>query len=276
MLKLGKDDFLLVTFDTLRFDVASEAWQTGLTPNLASWLPHGGWERRYSPATFTYAAHAAFFAGFFPTPAKPGKHPRALGVQFLGSETLTADAVVFDAPDIVSGFRAADYRTICIGGVGFFNKQNPLGNVLPNLFDESYWSPDLGVTNYHSAERQIELAVDRLRSVDSGQRIFLFINLSAMHQPNCHYVAGQTEDSAKTQMAALQYVDTQWTKLMDALLQRGSGAGILCSDHGTAYGEDGYVGHRLAHPVVLEVPYAEIGWGDRRFVTATATASRTR
>jgi hypothetical protein len=33
---------------------------------------------------------------------------------------------------------------------------------------------------------------------------------------------------------------------------------ILCSDHGTAYGEDGYHGHRIAHPVVWEVPYAEM------------------
>ena len=32
---------------------------------------------------------------------------------------------------------------------------------------------------------------------------------------------------------------------------------IVCSDHGTAYGEDGYRGHRLAHPVVWTVPYAE-------------------
>jgi|GEM_PF-4288067 hypothetical protein len=27
---------------------------------------------------------------------------------------------------------------------------------------------------------------------------------------------------------------------------------------GTAYGEDGYHGHRLAHPVVWTVPYAEV------------------
>ena len=33
---------------------------------------------------------------------------------------------------------------------------------------------------------------------------------------------------------------------------------IICSDHGTLYGEDGYVGHRIAHPIVTTVPYAEI------------------
>ena len=32
---------------------------------------------------------------------------------------------------------------------------------------------------------------------------------------------------------------------------------IMCSDHGTAYGEDGHTGHRFAHEVVWTVPYAE-------------------
>ena len=30
----------------------------------------------------------------------------------------------------------------------------------------------------------------------------------------------------------------------------------LPTDHGTAYGEDGFHGHRLAHQVVWDVPYA--------------------
>ena len=32
---------------------------------------------------------------------------------------------------------------------------------------------------------------------------------------------------------------------------------VMCCDHGTAYGEDGYHGHRVAHEVVWTVPYAE-------------------
>jgi hypothetical protein len=45
--------------------------------------------------------------------------------------------------------------------------------------------------------------------------------------------------------------------LFEALRRRGPSAAIVCSDHGTCYGEDGYTGHRLAHPVVWTVPYAE-------------------
>jgi hypothetical protein len=36
---------------------------------------------------------------------------------------------------------------------------------------------------------------------------------------------------------------------------------IICSDHGTLYGEDGHVGHRVAHPAVWTVPYAEFVLG---------------
>ncbi|RYZ80354.1 MAG: metalloenzyme domain-containing protein, partial [Proteobacteria bacterium] len=32
---------------------------------------------------------------------------------------------------------------------------------------------------------------------------------------------------------------------------------VICSDHGTTYGEDGFHGHRVAHPQVWNVPYAE-------------------
>ena len=31
---------------------------------------------------------------------------------------------------------------------------------------------------------------------------------------------------------------------------------IACSDHGEAYGEDGYEGHRIGHSIVWDVPYA--------------------
>lgn len=30
----------------------------------------------------------------------------------------------------------------------------------------------------------------------------------------------------------------------------------MCADHGDAFGEDGYRGRGIAHPMVLNVPYA--------------------
>ena len=79
---IGTHDVLFVTLDTLRYDVAAAALAAGRTPCLAAVLPGGAWERRHSPATFTYAAHAAFFAGFLPTPIAPRQAPAAAGRSF--------------------------------------------------------------------------------------------------------------------------------------------------------------------------------------------------
>jgi Sulfatase len=254
---IGSHDLLFVTLDTLRCDVARDALAAGRTPNLAAVLPGGRWEERHTPGSFTYAAHHAFFAGFLPTPPGPGPHPRLFAARFAGSESTTAATCVFDAPDIVSGLAARGYHTVCIGGVGFFNQQTPLACVLPGLFAESHWRLDLGVADPHSTENQVELAVEILGRRPREERLFLFLNVSALHQPNCIFLPGAERDSPATQAAALAYVDRHLPRLFAALQRRGPALAILCSDHGTAYGEDGCTGHRLAHPVVWTVPYAE-------------------
>jgi hypothetical protein len=254
---VGKYDILFITLDTLRYDAACDALGRSLTPTIAAHLPHHTWEERHSPASFTYAAHQAFFAGFLPTPALPGKHPRLFAANFPGSETTAPTTYVFDTPDIVTGLASVGYHTICIGGVGFFNKQSGLGSVLPSLFMESHWSPALGVTDAHSTANQVAIAVNRLQELPPEQGVFLFINISALHQPNKMYQSGALEDSYETHLAALAYVDGQLPALFDAMRNHHPTFVILCSDHGTAYGEDGYSGHRVGHPVVWTVPYAE-------------------
>jgi hypothetical protein len=254
---VGTHDILFATLDTLRYDVAAELYAAGRIPHLATALPAGGWEKRHSPGNFTFAAHAAFFAGFFPTPACPGQHPRPFALRFPGSETTTNQTAVFDSPDLVSGLRGLGYWTICIGGVGFFNQLTPLGRVLPGLFDESHWSPRLGVTDPRSTEHQVNLALARVANQPQARRVFLFVNVSAIHQPNRCYLPEVAEDCLASHAAALEYVDRHFGRLFAGLRRRGTWLVVLCSDHGTAYGEDGYRGHRLAHPVVWEVPYAE-------------------
>lgn len=259
---LGSHDVLFITLDTLRYDVAMDALRRGETPNLASILPQSGWEKRHTPSTFTFGAHQAFFAGFLPTPACPRNadplaHERLFAARFPGSETTAHRTLVFDAPDIVSGFAAHGYRTICIGGVGFFNKQSPLGMVLPSLFQESWWSEALGVACRESPKNQVVLAMDRLERIAPDERVFLFVNVAACHQPTRIYVAGAEQDSVETQRAALANVDAQLPPLLAAMQRRGPVLAIICSDHGVAFGEDGFAGCRLAHPVVWEVPYVE-------------------
>ncbi|MGJ4926016.1 STM4013/SEN3800 family hydrolase [Bradyrhizobium sp. HKCCYLS2038] len=263
---VGSHDILLITLDTLRYDVAVAALEAGQTPNLAGLLPGGRWEKRHAPASFTYAAHQAFFAGFLPTPARPGPHPRLFAARFAGSATTTATTCELDAPDIVTGLAGRGYHTLCIGGVGFFNKLTPLGSVLPGLFAESHWDETLGVASPQSTERQVALALSRIAALPAAQRLFLFVNVSALHQPNRLFMPGATHDTPASMAAALAYVDRHMPPLFAALTQRAPLLAIICADHGTAYGEDGFHGHRLAHPSVWDVPYAE-------FVCAQAGAS---
>lgn len=251
----GSHDIVFITLDTLRYDVAQRLYDEGGLPVLGPHLPPGGWECRHTPASFTYAAHHAFFAGFLPTPARPGPHARLFATAFGGSETTSIHTCVFDQESIPAGLANLGYRTICIGGVGFFNKLTALGRVLPAMFQESHWHPGMGVENRHSTERQVALAIARLQACEA-QRAFLFMNVSALHKPNRAYLPGCTKDNLDSHAAALRYVDAALAPLLAACAARGPTFAIICSDHGSAYGEEGYQGHRLAHETVWNVPYA--------------------
>lgn len=251
---VGSHDIVFITLDTLRYDVAQDLFAAGELPVLGRFLPATGWERRHSPATFTYAAHQAFFAGFLPTPAAPGRHPRLFASAFAGSETTSPRTFAFEQASIPEALAARGYRTICIGGVGFFNKQTALGRVLPALFQESHWSGGMGVAGRHSTEKQVALACGLL--AQNRQRTFLFINVAALHTPNRAYLPGCRADNIDSHAAALRYVDKALAPLLTACAARAPAFAIVCSDHGSAYGEDGYRGHRVAHDSVWNVPYA--------------------
>lgn len=65
---VGHHDIVMITLDTLRYDVAQKAWSDGELTGLNPYLGIHGWEKRHTPASFTFAAHQAFFSGFLPTP----------------------------------------------------------------------------------------------------------------------------------------------------------------------------------------------------------------
>lgn len=251
---VGSHDLLMITLDTLRYDAAKLEEEN--CPNLCG---TGGWEKRHTPGSFTYAAHHAFFGGFMPTPANTDKasHVRLFHSRNTGLKTHP-HTWLFDTPDIVSGLAAEGYRTICIGGVIFFTKKNPLAKVLPGYFQQSYWRMNFGVTNPRSTEHQVRHALKLLEQAAPEEKLFLFLNVSAIHGPNRYFVEGAREDSVETQRAALRYVDKALGPLFDAMRKRSRPTFCLAfSDHGTCYGEDGYQGHRLAHEAVWNVPYRE-------------------
>lgn len=268
---VGSHDLLFVTLDTLRYDVAVELLETGRLPNLARVLPRDEagrpcWEERHTPGNFTFAAHSAFFAGFLPTPVTAGPHPRLFAARFDGSESSANGTWIYEGrATFVEALADAGYHTACIGGVGFFNPGNTLGTVLPSLFAHAHWSPETSVAAPGSFEAQIAAARSTVAQLDRAQRLFLFVNVPALHQPNWFYLDGAQRDDSlpakgdtrASHAAALEYVDSHIGELFEVMTSRRPCFAIVCSDHGTLYGEDGLTGHRLAHPLVWTVPYAQ-------------------
>ncbi|MCT4542208.1 MAG: STM4013/SEN3800 family hydrolase [Vallitalea sp.] len=271
---VGNDDILFITLDTLRYDVAQAEYLAGNLPNLCK---DSGWEKRHTPGNFTYSAHHSFFGGFLPSPVEyVPVHKREL-LFFMKNKGLKAlkndNAFLFDTSNFVEGLANEGYKTICIGGVIFFSKMNELCSVLPNMFEESYWKPRFGVTNPKSPEYQVDLALKKLKELDKDERVFLFINISAIHGPNYFYldkyknrtdaydssknILASKLDCVESQRAALRYVDKCLEPLFEYMRERNRTFCIALSDHGTCYGEDGYEGHNLAHEIVWNVPYKQ-------------------
>lgn len=232
---VGTHDILMLCFDTLRYDVSKEEEAAGRTPVLNS---HGGeWEKRHAPGNFTYPSHFAIFAGFLPSPAEPhslrSRNWLFFPVQAGTGRIPPKGSYPFTEATFVQSLAHTGYETICIGGVNFFSKRNELGRVFPGYFTKSYWLPTFGCTAPDSTEKQIDFALKKLENYPDDKRIFMYINFSAIHYPNCHYVKGKMKDDKESHAAALQYIDSQLPRLFQAFQKRSNTLVIALSDHGT-------------------------------------------
>lgn len=262
---VGTADLFMITLDTLRYDVAQAEHAAGRTPHLSALIGPDGWQRRHTPASFTYAAHHAFFAGFLPTPADDPQADRLMAVAFPGSETTGSGTWTTEAATVVDGLAHLGYRTVCVGGVGFFNPATPLGAVLTGPFQTVHWSTATSVTDPASFDHQLDWLGREVWPTLGADPVFCFVDVAALHQPNRHYLPGaasspdDTGDTLDSHAAALRHVDAQIPRLLELIMVRPRPALLLImSDHGTCYGEDGYTGHRLAHEITWTVPYAEV------------------
>ncbi|MEV7145106.1 STM4013/SEN3800 family hydrolase [Streptomyces sp. NPDC093084] len=248
-------NILFVTFDSLRHDVAHAAVESGRTPRLAGLLPGGQWERRQTPGTFTLPAHIAFFSGFLPKLPQPQQPSRLWECRPPAFKEASPETFIFDAPNILDGLAVHGYRTVCVGGVTYFSAETPLGSVLPAMFHEAHWRPEFCSPEPDSTRHQADQALDIADRYDGSHPLFLFVNVSATHVPHGHYLNSST-DSVASQAAALAYADSHVGRLLDGLSTYGPWLVIMCADHGDAYGDDGYHGRGIAHPVVFNVPFA--------------------
>lgn len=254
---IGTEDILFVCLDTLRYDAAAEVEAEGGTPVLSQ---HGPWERCQAPGNFTYPSHHAMFAGFLPC-RHDAKNvadrellffPRSIG---LGNK-VPEGAYGFSGSTIMEGLQKDGYETWCVGGVAFFDKRSDIGKVFPGYFQKSYWNPSFACPVKDSTKNQVDFLLKKIQTVEQDQRIFLYLNVDAIHYPNYFYLEGSREDSYESHKAALQYVDQELGRLFQGWKEKRGGAFVICcSDHGTCYGEDGCQFHGINHPIVNTVPY---------------------
>ncbi len=253
---IGRCHILFVCIDSLRYDVAEEEQTRGGTPVLNR---YGQWRKCHAPGNFTYPSHQAMFAGFFPIEMGV-KNMKQRETLFFSEDIgmgrkAPKGAYSFRGGTFVEGLSAVGYETCCIGGLSFFDKRTDVGKVMPGYFAHSYWHPSFGCKVKEAPKNQVDFAIRKLEELSLCKKVMMYINISAIHYPNYFYAAGEKKDSVESHAAALRYVDQELGRLFAAFEKRGETFVVCCSDHGTCYGEDGYLYHGFNHPIVNTVPY---------------------
>lgn len=255
---IGKKDILFICYDSLRYDVAKMAEVEGKTPNINS---YGKWSKYQAPGNFTYTSHHSIFAGFMPLPYESKNmfenerlfFPKDIGLGRKASKNSFA----FEGANIVEGLSRVGYRTICVGGVNFFNKRTEIGKVFPSMFEESYWTPKFSAQSKNSIEYQLEFIEKNIGSFKNEERVFLYVNMTTTHYPTFFYLEGEREDTVASQKAALEYTDRYIEKLLTCFKNRSGAFVVAFSDHGTCFGEEDKLFHGINNEIVNTIPYME-------------------
>lgn len=255
-------NFLLLTFDSCRFDVA----RTARTPVLDS---YGVLHEAQTPSNFTYGAHLAFFAGILPNSSQPLPFFNRFTRQLIGlvetGETRVAKEAAFPVDsrhDIISGLTAMGVKTIGAGAMNWFRQ-----GTLTDRFESFQFTGT-------DAEAQIDFLLSEL---EPDRKFFGFINFGETHFPFTHAEnpkpcnepvlarlidwppapkdgvrTGRDNPAFARQVEALEFIDSRLARLFSSVPE--NTVVVACADHGECLGEDGYWGHGVNHPQVLTVP----------------------
>ena len=235
-------NFLILTLDACRYDTAIKAH----TPNFNY---YSRWHLCYSRAIYTLPSHIAFFqSGHLPNYYE-GRYAYNSRPFFRANLEWTVHRnpmyVVPESENLIQGFRKLDYRTIGVGGVGWFNMEYETSALWNNYFDEFYRYRTFSELDLNGFENQIKFL--RTLLLQEEKKLFLFVNVAATHFPY------RNIEGHEGQIKALEYIDEHINKLLN-LLPRPIHCFIF-SDHGEVFGEDGLEdGHRTYHLKVMEVP----------------------
>jgi membrane-anchored protein YejM (alkaline phosphatase superfamily) len=249
-------NFLTIVVDSCRWD----SFQVADTPNIDAIfeIVNAG-----AMATFTYPAHMSMFQGFFPTAAinRPiyNRFEKSVYRWFYKSRRpcLSELSGTGSIPNVL---RSNGYRTVAIGGVGWFNKRTPMR---------------LGFEDF-VYETDGSAAIDEFVSRVDREPFYGLLNFGTTHRP--YKVPGISGDLMRVksprsgnnynstfdrklrdrQAACVTYTDRILVKLFDWLKSRKLRTVVcFCADHGDCMGEDNCYGHGFYHPSVMSIP---LGW----------------
>lgn len=255
-------NFLLLTYDSCRYDVLASA----KTPVLDS---YSAIHRAEAPANFTFASHQAFFVGFLPNireyiPYYNRFRKQLMGLIGVGEGQVHKSALKKTESNwnFIQGLANEGYQTVGTGAMDWFRQKSLTAGFGKFLYTGT------------DADRQIDFL---LENIDINRPFFGFINFGETHAPytyrgkteTCkddvrarrmswppveHGPVGAETDGFRCQVTAAEFLDTCLPRLFDDLPD--NTIVVLTADHGDCFGEDGYWGHGVNHPMVFEVPLA--------------------
>ena len=266
-----KLNYLWIVYDSCRYDTL-EAAQTPILDSYAK--IYSAW----APATYTLPSHISFFAGILPLVYEPIPYLNRFHTQLITmkkagearAEAINDLTVILPQSDkdIIHGFNELGYYTVGSGAASWFAKE-----VLVKNFQ------DFQFKRAQSFTEQISYITEKLSQQATDKPFFAFMNLIETHSPYMHYGDDREEYGIKArgemnfppqessdelnnrgkklhkaQIAAAEYCDSKLPELFDNLPE--NTLVILTADHGEAFGEDGFWGHGIYHPKVMNVPMA--------------------
>ena len=257
-MRVTPDSVLFITIDSCRYD-------TFVAANAPAMKKVSALYKAQAPAHFTYASHAAMFAGFtpgvaeLPTPFLNPKFARLFRLDRAGAAGHARPGFSVSGTDIVDGFRNARYATIGAAAMGWFDPKTPVSKKLTGSFEQFLFTGDKGIAT--------QLAfIEKQAARETRRNLFVFLNVGETHVP--YYFEGapwdrtdnpclpfQKVDRAaecrERQRLCCEYVDRKLAPLLESFADATI---VVCGDHGDCWGEDGLWEHGISHPMTLTVP----------------------
>lgn len=263
------EDFLLVTWDSCRFDV----FQQACTPVLDRYAQA---QRGWAMATYTLPAHQAMFHGFLPHVFEPLPLYNRYVQQLwrISHRNLHVKPLVTfpeGTQSIAQGFQRRGYYTVGTAAMEWFARPS----ALQHGFD---W---FQVTGTRAREQNV-LLMEQITRHAARRPCFAFANFGETHSPfsfagmppaaadvtdrvslsrlfNQRGVPdGRQEldvDLFRRQRLCAEYLDREMEDLLNFFIARGNPTTVVvCADHGECLAEQGLYGHAFYHEKVMEVP----------------------